>query len=104
MRRARAESKEDLASWRRIRDLSTIRYSGAMTSSAATLRRARREAGLSQVELARRAGVTQSVVSAYESGARQPSLPMLERLVNATGHDLELVLHSCQPAPVGTPG
>jgi uncharacterized protein len=75
-----------------------------VASSAETLRRARREAGLSQAELARRAGVTQSVVSAYESGARQPSVPMLQRLVNATGQDLELILHSSRPAPPGTPG
>ena len=43
--------------------------------SGSLLREARRKAGLSQVELGRRAGVTQSVVSAYESGARQPSVP-----------------------------
>ena len=54
------------------------------------LREARRRAHLSQVELARRAGVTQSVVSAYESGTRQPSLPTLARLVSATGLDLDV--------------
>jgi predicted nucleotidyltransferase/DNA-binding XRE family transcriptional regulator len=54
------------------------------------LRRARREAGLSQVELAERAAVSQSVVSAYESGARQPSVPTLTRLVAATGLELEM--------------
>ena len=42
------------------------------------------------MELASRAGVTQSVISAYESGARQPSLPMLARLARATGHDLDV--------------
>ena len=61
-----------------------------MTDAGTLLRDARHRADLSQVELARRAGVTQSVVSAYESGARQPSVPMLERLVAATGFDLEL--------------
>ena len=54
------------------------------------LREARRRAHLSQVELARRAGITQSVVSAYESGSRQPSLPTLARLVAATGLDLDV--------------
>jgi uncharacterized protein len=54
------------------------------------LREARRRAHLSQVELARRAGITQSVVSAYESGSRQPSLPTLARLVTATGLDLDV--------------
>jgi uncharacterized protein len=54
------------------------------------LREARRRAHLSQVELAGRAGITQSVVSAYESGSRQPSLPTLARLVTATGLDLDV--------------
>ncbi len=36
--------------------------------------------------------MTQSVVSAYESGARQPSVPMLARLVAATGLELEMRL------------
>jgi predicted nucleotidyltransferase/DNA-binding XRE family transcriptional regulator len=61
-----------------------------MRTAVAVLREARIRAGLSQVELGRRAGVTQSVVSAYESGGRQPSLPTLARLVDATGSDLEL--------------
>jgi uncharacterized protein len=56
------------------------------------LRRARRRAGLTQVELAAKAGVTQSVISAYESGRRQPSLPTLEALVEAAGFDLTIGL------------
>jgi uncharacterized protein len=39
-----------------------------------------------------RAGVTQSVISAYESGQRQPSVPALARLVDATGFELTLGL------------
>jgi uncharacterized protein len=58
--------------------------------AAALLREARRRAHLSQVELARRAGITQSVVSAYESGSRQPSLATLAKLVTATGLDLDV--------------
>jgi transcriptional regulator with XRE-family HTH domain len=57
-------------------------------SAGALLRRARRLAGLTQAELAARAGVTQSVVSAYESGHRQPALPTLAALIEATGHEL----------------
>ena len=73
--------------------------------SGSLLREARRKAGLSQAELARRAGVTQSVVSAYESAARQPSLPMLDRLVSATGLELELQVRrrtSQLKGPIGT--
>jgi predicted nucleotidyltransferase/DNA-binding XRE family transcriptional regulator len=58
--------------------------------SAALLRDARRRAGLTQTELAERAGVTQSVISAYESGHRQPALSTLAALVEATGHELDV--------------
>jgi predicted nucleotidyltransferase/DNA-binding XRE family transcriptional regulator len=57
-------------------------------TAAALLRQARKRAGLSQVELAARAGVTQSVISAYESGHRQPSVPALAALVDVAGYDL----------------
>lgn len=56
------------------------------------LREARKKAGLSQIELARLAGVAQSVVSAYEAGRRQPSFPTLARLIEATGHDVDVAL------------
>ena len=62
------------------------------TTAGAMLRRARKRAGLSQVDLAARAGVTQSVISAYESGQRQPSLPALARLIGAAGFELTLGL------------
>ncbi|HET9060984.1 MAG TPA: helix-turn-helix domain-containing protein [Acidimicrobiales bacterium] len=61
-----------------------------MRTAGELLRSARNRAGLSQADLAERAGVTQSVISAYESGARQPSLPTLGRLVEATGLALEV--------------
>ena len=58
------------------------------------LRSARRRAHLTQQQLATRAGVTQSVISAYESGRRQPSVPTLAALVAATGFELDLRLRS----------
>jgi len=69
-----------------------------MDTAAVLLRDARLRAGLSQAELGRRARVTQSVVSAYESGARQPSIPTLARLVAATG--LELEMRVSEPAAI----
>ena len=76
----------------RVFPISTIRYTKPVSfeelTAGALLRQARRRAGLSQVELAARAGVTQSVISAYESGRRQPSLPTLAALVGAAGHEL----------------
>lgn len=66
------------------------------TSAAAVLRAARKRAGLSQVELAGRAGVTQSVISAYEAGRRQPSLPTLAALIEAAGYELEVSVQEPQ--------
>lgn len=36
------------------------------------------------------------MVSAYEAGSRQPSLPTLRRLVRAAGFGLDIVLHQVQ--------
>lgn len=58
----------------------------APTFSAADLiRDARMRAELTQVQLAARAGVTQSVISTYENGRREPSLAALQRLLLAAG-------------------
>ena len=62
----------------------------ATQSSDALLRAARRRAGLTQAELAARAGMTQSVISAYESGHRHPALSTLASLVEAAGFDLDV--------------
>lgn len=58
--------------------------------AASLLRQARTAAGLSQAELAQKAGVTQSVISVYEAGRRQPSVPTLASLIAATGYELDL--------------
>jgi len=60
----------------------------ATESAGALLRRARVAAGLSQAELAARAGVTQSVISAYESEHRQPALRTLAALIEAADYEL----------------
>ncbi len=62
-------------------------------------------AGLTQTELAVRSGIPQSVLSVYESGRRQPSMPTLLAIINASGVDLEIQLspaHS-SPHPMTTP-
>jgi len=71
-----------------------------MTAAGALLRKARRQTGLSQVELAMRAGVTQSVISAYESGHRQPAIPALAALVDAAGYELVMDVRR-QPRRLG---
>ena len=50
----------------------------------------RRRQGLTQAELARRAGTSQPVVSAYEHGRRDPSTATLRKLVEAGGERLQL--------------
>lgn len=67
------------------------------------LREARTRAGLSQSDLARRAGVPQSVVSEYEAGKREPALPTLARLVAGTGHSLQVGLERTDPTVRGLP-
>lgn len=54
------------------------------------LRVARRAAGLSQAALAARAGTSQAAVSAYESGAKEPSVATLGRLLEACGARLSV--------------
>jgi transcriptional regulator with XRE-family HTH domain len=52
------------------------------------LREARLRAGLTQAELARRAGTSQSAIARWESGAVQPSLERLRELIRACGLEL----------------
>lgn len=62
-----------------------------MSSWAGNLMKlARRDAGLSQRELARRAGTSQATLSAYEAGRKSPSLDTLARIVRAAGSDLRI--------------
>lgn len=58
----------------------------------------RRRSGLSQAELARRAGLPRSVVNAYARGRREPGADALARLAAAGG--LELGLTPRKPPPV----
>jgi transcriptional regulator with XRE-family HTH domain len=59
--------------------------------SANLLRHARRRAGLTQVELARLAGVPQSTVGRIETNRINPTISTMRLLLNAAGQDLELV-------------
>ena len=59
------------------------------------LQLARLKAGLSQRELAARAGVPATMISAYERDKRQPTLDTLLRLLRAAGFDLRMQLVPC---------
>lgn len=54
---------------------------------------ARRGSGLSQRELATRAGTSQATLSAYERGVKSPSLRVTQRILEAAGYQLGLVTH-----------
>ncbi|MCJ7436868.1 MAG: helix-turn-helix transcriptional regulator [Acidimicrobiia bacterium] len=57
-----------------------------------TIRTARRRAGLSLRELGERAGTSHSTLSAYEYGAKVPTVETLIRIVRAAGFGLDLEL------------
>jgi transcriptional regulator with XRE-family HTH domain len=54
------------------------------------IRQARRESGLSQAELARRAGMPRSVLNAYERHHRQPGVDALARIARAAGLEVRM--------------
>lgn len=66
-------------------------------SGGAIVRRARRRAGISQAELARRLGTRQPVVARWESGARAPAFDTVAAAVAACG--LELTIGLAEPDP-----
>jgi transcriptional regulator with XRE-family HTH domain len=59
--------------------------------TAALLERVRRAAGLTQDELARRAGTSRTAVSAYEHGRKSPTLATATRLLAESGFELDVV-------------
>jgi len=68
-----------------------ICYDSAMRGHT-LIREARRRAGLSQAELAARAGTTQSAIARLEAGRTAPSLERITELVRACGFDLQIEL------------
>ena len=62
-----------------------------MTSASFLIAEARTRAGLTQEELAVRAGTSRTAVCAYEAGAKNPRADTLERLVEAAGYQMVLV-------------
>jgi transcriptional regulator with XRE-family HTH domain len=52
------------------------------------VREARRRAGLTQKELAERAGTTQSAIARLESGRNSPSFEQVERLLKLCGFSM----------------
>ena len=72
---------------------------------AALIKAVRLRRGLSQSELAQRAGTSQPVVSAYEHGRRDPTFATLRKLIEAGGEEVRLDAHAPDPDldPATTP-
>lgn len=58
--------------------------------SSEVLRDARKRSGMSQLEVARRSGIAQSVISDYERGKREPGADTYAQLLEILGFTLEL--------------
>ena len=73
-----------------------------MLGISQALRQVRLDANLSQIDLAARAGTSQSALARYETGAALPTLPTLERLLAACGRRLEIQTPLADPSPVSS--
>ncbi len=65
-------------------------YSPVPTSTISLIGEIQRRSGLSQAELARRAGVPRSVLNAYLRGGREPGSDTLLRIAAAAGLNLRV--------------
>jgi transcriptional regulator with XRE-family HTH domain len=68
-----------------------------MADSASVLKDARRRAGLTQADLARRLGVSQAAVARLESPRANPTVDTLDKALWATGHRLALDARARRP-------
>lgn len=66
------------------------------------IRNLRADQGLSQEELAYRAGVSPSHIGKLERGEKNPSLSSIEKMTNALGITLEDLFKYIQPSTVDT--
>ncbi|HEX4867125.1 MAG TPA: helix-turn-helix domain-containing protein [Acidimicrobiales bacterium] len=64
------------------------------------IRRARHRAGLSQRDLAARAGTSHAAIAQYETGVKVPRTDTLERILQAAGFAPDVTL---RPRPDGPP-
>lgn len=57
------------------------------------IRMARKRAGLTQAQLAEKAGTSQPAIARWEAGERDPGFDTLQRLIHACGLDLSIALN-----------
>jgi ribosome-binding protein aMBF1 (putative translation factor) len=80
-------------------------YEAAETefSLAASMIAARSQADLTQAELAKRMGTTQSAIARMESGKFKPSQTTLEKYARATGTRLHITFEPIRPRVLSHP-
>lgn len=71
-------------------------------STGELIRRTRTQAGLTQADLARRAGTSQPAVARYEGDQASPAVATLERLLRAAGVELVLSLTPAAPTDLSS--
>jgi len=69
------------------------RHDRHMTDAAELLERVRVSSGLTQEELARRAGTSRPTLSAYEHGRKSPTVATFARLLSRAGWELDAQPH-----------
>ena len=75
-----------------------------MSSFSETLKKLRKQDGLTQEEAARQMGITRSALGMYETGKREPDFETLELIADFYNVDMNtLVGGSAEPAPPLTP-
>ena len=57
-------------------------------SAGSTIKMLRNREGISQFELSLESGVTQGMISLYETGKSDPRVAVFEKLLNAMGYEL----------------
>ena len=65
-----------------------MRFMSAQRRLSKNIQRIRHDKGLSQEEVAHRAEVHQTYLSGVETGQRNPSVKVVERIANALGVDI----------------
>lgn len=69
-----------------------------MGNFADTLRRLRKQEGMTQPQLAQRLGISRSTISMYERGEREPDLAQLQRIADLFQADTDQLLGRSTPA------
>lgn len=87
-------SPVELQNYKRSRDAALVR-----TSIAEVIYEIRKSEGLTQAQLAQRAGTSQTIISTLESGSHMPRLITLMRIAEALGTSFEIRLGDNSNSP-----